>query len=539
VNRQFIRGPANLDERLFSTVPPASSDLRHCKKSETIPVIQFPSGGLVDRYTRELNRELAHATDYRSWYEAADALDRRDGLNEWKEDDTSNDHDWRLVRSRLRQIRQYREDRAWTKLIHHLRQGLHWNLGNTGNPELYSYCRIGTKHLIRDYITEVATALNELCDLEVPEFPRAAKLKFFQEVAQSYGRSALMLSGGATLGLFHVGVVKALFREGLVPAVMSGSSAGSVVAATVGTRGPHEVEELLDPESAYYHFWRILPMRQMLRRGSVMDQNQLKRAIAKNVKDLTFEEAAKLSRRITNITVSPAGVNQPPRLLNYLTFPYLYMREAVLASCAVPILFPPVMLMTQDENAERVPYMPLLRWNDGSLKSDLPTLRMRRLHNVNHFIVSQTNPHVLPFVSRRHPGSRGLAHAARTYAYSTVRGQAKSILDLARANMANGLLRTPLDTASSILDQDYGGNINIVPEVSLWRYANVTANPTMESIKRFMLEGERATWPRIEMIRNQTLISQTLDQCVEKLESAGAVVDLPRGKPELRVVKGG
>ncbi|MGH8431335.1 MAG: DUF3336 domain-containing protein, partial [Solimonas sp.] len=84
--------------------------------------------------------------------------------------------------------------------------------------------------------------------------------------------------------------------------------------------------------------------------------------------------------------------------------------------------------------------------------------------------------------------------------------------------------------------------INIVPEVSLWRYANVTANPTMESIKRFMLEGERATWARIEMIRNQTLISQTLDQCVEKLEkleATASVIDLPRGKPELRVVKGG
>ncbi|HSW11543.1 MAG TPA: DUF3336 domain-containing protein [Solimonas sp.] len=493
----------------------------------------------MDRYTRELTREQSQATDYRTWYEASDALDRRDGLNEWREDDTSEDYDWRLVRSRLRQIRQYRADRAYPKLIHHLRQGLHWSLGNTGNPELYGHCRVGTKHLIRDYVTEVATALNELCDLELADFPHPAKLKFFQEVAQSYGRSALMLSGGATLGLFHVGVVKALFREGLVPTVMSGSSAGSVVAATCGTRAPHEVEELLDPESAYYHFWRVLPIRHMLRRGSMMDQNQLKRAIAKNVKDMTFEEAAKLSGRIINITVSPAGVNQLPRLVNYLTFPYLYIREAVLASCAVPILFPPVMLMTQDENAERVPYMPLLRWNDGSLKSDLPTLRLRRLHNVNHFIVSQTNPHVLPFVSKSEPNSRGVLKAVRNYAYSSVRGQAKSILDLARSNMPNGLLRTPLDTASAVLDQDYRGHINIFPDVSIWRYANVTSNPTMESIKRFMLEGERATWPRIEMIRNQTLISQTLDQCVEKLESTGSVVDVPRGRPELRVVKGG
>jgi len=55
--------------------------------------------------------------------------------------------------------------------------------------------------------------------------------------------------------------------------------------------------------------------------------------------------------------------------------------------------------------------------------------------------------------------------------------------------------------------------------VSLWRYINVTRNPSLESVRRFMLEGERATWPRLEMIRNQTMISQTLDRCVDKLEN--------------------
>jgi NTE family protein len=494
---------------------------------------------MVDRIAREYRQAMAHATDYPTWLAAAEKLDLRDGLEEWKADEISEDYDWRLIRSRLRQIRQYRAGKDVSRLIYHLRQGLHWNLGNTGNPGLYFHCRVGTKHLIREYVTEVSDALIELCDNDYPEWPREQKLRFFHEVALSYGRSALMLSGGATLGLFHVGVVKALHREGLVPVVVSGSSAGSVVAATIGTRSPDEVEALMDPESAYYHFWRVLPFRHMLERRSLMDQNQVRRAIAKNVRDLTFEEAYKLSSRIINITVSPAGVNQSPRLLNYLTFPYLYLREAVLASSAVPILFPPVMLMTRDENGERVPYMPLLRWNDGSLKSDLPTIRMRRLHNVNHFIVSQTNPHVLPFMSRQAPGSQGILNSARDYTYSTVRGQAKSIVDLVRQNMPFGALRTPLDTASSILDQDYRGNINIIPDVSLWRYINVTRNPSMESVKRFMLEGERATWPRIEMIRNQTMISQTLDRCVDKLEHASSgvsVVQLPR-KPGLRVVR--
>ncbi|MFT4045189.1 MAG: DUF3336 domain-containing protein [Solimonas sp.] len=496
----------------------------------------------MDAKSRQLQRELHEATGYAQWRQIAEVLDRRDGSEDWKAEEASDDYDWRLIRSRLRQIRQYREQNAVARLVHHLRQGLHWNLGNLGNPRLYSHARVGTKHLVGEYAKEVASALIWVCETDLPELPHAAKLKFFNDIALSYGRSALMLSGGATLGLFHVGVVKALYRESLVPPIMSGSSAGSVVCATVGTRAAHEVEALLDPEAAYYHFWRILPMRGIVRHRALMNQEQLRKAIAANVRDLTFEQAQQLSGRTINITVSPAGTNQQPRLLNYLTFPYLYVREAVLASCAVPLLFPPVMLMTKDERDERVPYMPLLRWNDGSLKSDLPILRMRRLHNVNHFIVSQTNPHVLPFVShQREPGEQGLRNAARDYVYSTLRGQSKSLVDLVRQNLAmGGGLRRTLDAASSILDQDYRGNINILPEVSLWRYANVTANPSMESIKRFMLEGERATWPRIEMIRNQTLISQTLDQCVRTLEQLQPLPgsgDRLMRKPELRVVR--
>jgi TAG lipase / steryl ester hydrolase / phospholipase A2 / LPA acyltransferase len=493
----------------------------------------------VDRSTRKARDALAHAQDYTGWRQAAAELDRVQGLDDWKAEDASDLYDWRLIRSRLRQIRGLREEGSVRRLAHHLRQGLHWNLGNIGNPEIYGLAQVGTKQLIADYVAEVCAALEDLSDADDPAFPHAEKLKFFCETAQSYGRSALMLSGGATLGLFHVGVVKALFRENVLPVVMSGSSAGSIVAATVATRAPNEVESLLDPESAYYHFWRMLNVRQMWRRRAVMDQSQLKRAVAKNVRDLSFDESYKLSGRIVNITVSPAGANQPPRLLNYLTFPYLYLREAVLASCAVPVLFPPVMLMTRDENGERQPWMPLLRWNDGSLKSDLPVLRLRRLHNVNHFIVSQTNPHVIPFQTRREPGARGLVHGAKIYAGATLRSQASGLLKLARQVLPIPSVGQTIDTATGILDQDYRGNINIFPDVSLWRYANVTSNPNLADVQRFMHEGERAAWPRIEMIRIQTAIAQTLDRCLEKVEGRSVAAQTPivPRKAALRVVR--
>ena len=137
--------------------------------------------------------------------------------------------------------------------------------------------------------------------------------------------------------------------------------------------------------------------------------------------------------------MSPAGSNQPPRLLNHLTFPYVCVREAVAASCSVPLIFPPVMLMTRDARGARVPFMPTLKWNDGSLKSDLPMQRLRRLHNANHFVVSQTNPHVIPFLARAEGGPRaGRLAGVRKLVMGTLLQQSRSVVDIARSGLPDG-----------------------------------------------------------------------------------------------------
>ena len=425
------------------------------------------------------------------------------------------------------------------ELVHHLRQGLHWNLGNIGNPDLYTRSRVGTKHLIQEYVSEVVAVIDYICDTEMPGFPFADKIRFFSELSKSYGRSALLLSGGATLGLFHVGVLKALHLQDLVPNVISGSSAGSVVAATVGSRKTEELDELLDARNAYYHFWKPLGLKRVIEQRSLMDPAQVAKAIAANVKDLTFEESFRISGKVVNITVSPAASNQPPRLLNYLTFPYLFLREATLASCSVPFLFPPVMLMSRDANGERVPFMPLLKWNDGSLKSDLPMLRLRRLHNVNHFLVSQTNPHVIPFLNPANQGGTGGGGALRRFAMASVRSQARNVLDLAQAKLPIGGVRSHLENAAAILDQDYRGHVTIVPERSLWRFAQVTANPRLRDIERFIHEGERSTWARMSMVRNQVAIGQALERCVARLERRRDLGESSGDtrRPELTVVR--
>src|SRR5579859_3608630 len=130
---------------------------------------------------------MRNARSYAEWREAAAEFDQVTGREEWKHEEASDQYDWKLVKSRLRQIRQLRAENHIVKLVHHLRQGLYWNLGHLGNPVLYGHALIGTKQLIHDYVAEVASVLDFLCDGEFPEFDLGTKRKFFDDTATSYG----------------------------------------------------------------------------------------------------------------------------------------------------------------------------------------------------------------------------------------------------------------------------------------------------------------------------------------------------------------
>ena len=51
----------------------------------------------------------------------------------------------------------------------------------------------------------------------------------------------MLLSGGAALGFYHAGVVKALLENNLMPRVIGGASAGSILCAMIGTRTDQEM----------------------------------------------------------------------------------------------------------------------------------------------------------------------------------------------------------------------------------------------------------------------------------------------------------
>ena len=182
---------------------------------------------------RQLEELMDTAQSYEDWLSAARDHDALTGKAEWRQEEPSELYDHAQIRYRLDRLRKFRKQKDWTGLLYALNEGIHGNMGGMGKSVLYRQAKSGTKVVIEQYIQEIDEALRLLAELPDEVIPTQQKLDFFYRSNVCYGRSALMLSGGGVLGFLHVGVVSELLRQGLLPRVISGSSAGSIVAAAL------------------------------------------------------------------------------------------------------------------------------------------------------------------------------------------------------------------------------------------------------------------------------------------------------------------
>lgn len=470
---------------------------------------------------KKLERNLQAAHDYQEWRDIALELDETTGRQDWKLDNTSPYYDYELIADRLIRLRRYRLERKDVELVRTLREGLHHDLGNIGHPLLYSHAYIGTKKLIEDYIEEVCQCLYYVCEHDFDFLPAADKYCFFEDTKHSYGQPALMFSGGATLGLFHTGVCKALHAQDLLPKVFSGSSAGALMAGMLGTHTDDELIDLYDGDGFYQHAFHFRKLAEILRGGGIADVNVLKVFLRQNLGNYTFEEAFARTGRHINIAVAPFEGSQSPRIMNELTSPYLLMWSAALASCAVPILFPPVKLTAKNAQGKNSPYMSSLRWVDGSVRSDFPRDRIARLYNINYTIACQVNPHIVPFMQNDIERHR---KDVLSWPSKIVRGQGKVLamgaMDFTRERFGRmPTVRRMLDHGYGIIGQRYYGDVNIVGNYNLRHYTYMLKNPSKQLFKVLQQEGERATWPKISGIATHARIGKTLEHCLEILSA--------------------
>ncbi|KAF9354973.1 hypothetical protein BGX26_007134 [Mortierella sp. AD094] len=464
---------------------------------------------------------LKAATNYEQWSEAAVVLDRLQGKDKWKNDPKSPHYDYEMLQERLSKLASARASGDLGQMIFLLRTSLSRNIGNVGQRKLYAETIIGTKRLIEDYNSEVIRQLNIICDTESDDFSMAAKLEFFTHTRQAFGRTALLLSGGATMGLMHIGVIKTLYENNLLPRIISGSSCGSIIAAILCTRTDDEIPSMLQFEKFNFNVFHTLEEKgdyvarliHFLRNGALFDAQVLKAALKENIGDITFQEAYNRTRRILNITVSTSATFEMPRLLNYLTAPNVLVWSAVATSCAAPFIYNSAPLIAKDRNGEEVQWNPSrYHWIDGSVENDLPMNKLSELFNVNHFIVCQVNPYIVPFLQNaiaRSPTNRAL-----DWAFFQVRSELQH-----RMNQLSilGVMPELIHKVQAIMSQRYYGDITIVPSLSPDDYLNIVSNPNVDFLAQATLKGERATWPKISIIKNHCSIEHCLDDILYRL----------------------
>lgn len=147
--------------------------------------------------------------------------------------------------------------------------------------------------------------------------------------------------------------------------------------------------------------------------------------------------------------------------------------------------------------------------------------RLAEMFNVNHFIVSQVNPHVVPFLEREDV----LGALGGPTPSTTASGWLQTFGSLAKDEAMHrmhvlselGILPNLFTKVRAVMSQRYSGDINIFPEIPYTQFPNVLKNPTTDFMLEATLSGERATWPKLSRIRNHCAIELALDDAVQKL----------------------
>ena len=293
------------------------------------------SGNLRRRWT--LRRRLQRATTWAAYREAAAELDTVDDKEAWRS--APSGYPSSGVALAARQLREAREAGDAEDLVALLRTMMQRNHLQIDRTELHTECRVGTKHAIEELVGEQVAALAWLVDAALEsaaaddeesgaegaadeggggggESARTggsgsgrssshggrrlgldAILEFFDRSSVCLGHTALCLSGGGALSMYHMGVVKALLEDDAMPSIVSGTSGGAIVACMLGTNTDEEMlSKIIQPDIAtrYAERW-FPPMEQQLlsylKHGCLVEHDDFARTCRAYFGDETFGEA--------------------------------------------------------------------------------------------------------------------------------------------------------------------------------------------------------------------------------------------------------
>lgn len=471
--------------------------------------------------------KLSNCTTYNSWKKYAAILDEHQENNKWKNKKESSLYDYKELERTYNLLKEKRKSNDYMGLLHILRNCLTRSYCNINYAALYTYSFLGTKSLIEDFILEREKCLIYLFNLSEKELSIVKKIEFFEESKLSYGQTAMVFSGGAMLGLYHIGVCVTLMENDLLPNVICGSSVGSIIAAVVCCLNYEEQyayvtrkhEDYDGPIYARnYKDSFFTKLNKIFSRGSIHDVEVLKSYCRELLGDLTFKEAYLKTGKILNISVSGYKQHDQNLILNFITAPNVLVFSAAAASSAAPILFNPVELLCKNEYGQIVPYsIHRKQFIDGSLTEDVPSERVRELFNITNFIVSQVNPWVFPFLDDEQDTKKILRK--RKFSFSNLLKNLLLSEIIHRLKHLQAILPIYIGRYLNLVTQKFTGDITITPTLCFKDLLKFTTNPVEIDYHKFKIHGSKRVFKRVTQIEAILRTELLLDKLNKSLKS--------------------
>lgn len=394
--------------------------------------------------------ELEECDDFNEWYSKAMLVDEITGADLWRRNFFSKRYDFNSILEEYTVLTEALDDGKSGLILKRLANTgptMLRNFAGIVDKRLFTKSLCGTKLLIEQYLNKVLECLQFL------DKRKTTPTSFFQRCRLSLGTTALILHGGSLFGLYHLGVIKGLLMQELLPNIISGSSMGGCIAALCCCLTNQELKTILSGNELLSLIKQDLTLLRNCGYGNI-DENLTLGTLVRNVIhkgyskdvylfiqfvkktlicDLTFEEALQKTGKLLTIVIHPTDINVCPTLLNYVTTPNVLISSAIDCTLGSDVISLNTKLLCKNLKNEIVDYIPDDKVHDirylapqdanKTYLSGSPYTRLTELFNVNNFIVSLARPYLAPLVIN------DLKHEIKTSKYYYYKTYPSSDLD--------------------------------------------------------------------------------------------------------------
>jgi TAG lipase/lysophosphatidylethanolamine acyltransferase len=188
-------------------------------------------------------------------------------------------------------------------------------------------------------------------------------------------------------------------------------------------------------------------------------------------------------------------------------------------------------ILCKDLHGNIVPWAPanatdFHHWTHVSYSDrDSPLRRIAELFNVNHFIVSQARPYLIPFVRSDMHGPTLVESRNKVTQVSAFFVRAVGLEVRHRLQQLDTLRLLPGSIRRFLVDEEVpAASMTLVPEVAAGDFVRLLETPTRDALDYWVLRGERSVWPAVAALRIRCAVENELDrsyQVIRKLKAEG------------------